>query len=216
VTGPLTWLVGTLADPRIDEHLLTSEGEQVIDEVRHHPVVYVAPLAEFVVLFAVLIATAFVPLDLAFLPIGLAVLLGVHLGYQALKEHMDRFVVTNMRVFRISGVFTRKVATMPISRILDISVDQPFMGRMLGFGHLTFESAAQEQGLRDIRYVGHPSERDLTIQRVIQRAGLRATVTNTDDGSGDGIPDLVQQPRKRSDHPRLHPVQGGHRGSTHR
>lgn len=214
MAGPLTWLVGILADPRIDEHLLTDEGEQVIDEVRHHPVVYVAPLGEFLVLIAVLIATAFVPLDVAIVPIGLAVLLGAHLGYHALKEHMDRFVVTNMRVFRISGVFTRKVATMPISRILDISVDQPFLGRLLGFGHLTFESAAQEQGLRDIRYVGHPSERDLTIQRVIQRAGLRATVTSSDDGSGD-VPDLVQHPRRRSDHPRLHPVQGRHRGPTH-
>ena len=57
MTGPLTWLVGTLADPRIDEHLLTDEGEQVIDEVRHHPVVYVAPVLEFLVMIAVLIAT---------------------------------------------------------------------------------------------------------------------------------------------------------------
>jgi membrane protein YdbS with pleckstrin-like domain len=215
MTGPLTWLVANLADPRIDEHLLTDEGEQVIDEVRHHPVVYLTPLLEFIVLLAVLIATAFVPLDVAILPIGIAVLLAVHLGYHALKQHMDRFVVTNMRVFRISGVFTRKVATMPISRILDISVDQPFLGRVLGFGHLTFESAAQEQGLRDIHYVGHPSERDLTIQRVIQRAGLRATVSNSDDGSGDGAPDLVERPKRRSDHPRLHPVQGRHRGPTH-
>jgi membrane protein YdbS with pleckstrin-like domain len=214
MTGPLNWLVGTLADPRIDEHLLSDEGEQVIDEVRKHPVVYVGPLLEFLLLIVVLFATAFVPLNVAILPIVLAVVLGVHLGYQALREHMDRFVVTNMRVFRISGVFTRKVATMPISRILDISVDQPFLGRLAGYGHLTFESAAQEQGLRDIKYVGHPSERDLTIQRVIQRAGLRATVSNSDDGSGDAVPDLVQQPRRRSDHPRLHPVQGRHRGPT--
>ena len=44
---------------------------------------------------------------------------------------------------------------------------------MLGYGHFTFESAAQEQGLRDIRYVGDPDARDLTIQRVVQRSGLR-------------------------------------------
>jgi uncharacterized membrane protein YdbT with pleckstrin-like domain len=214
MTGPLSWLVGRIADPRIDEHLLTDEGEQVIDEVRKHPVVYVTSVLEFLLMIAVLIATAFVPLDVAIVPILLAALLGLHLAYHALKEHMDRFVVTNMRVFRISGVFDRKVATMPISRILDISVDQPFAGRVMGYGHLTFESAAQEQGLRDIRYVGHPSERDLTIQRVIQRAGLRATVTSSDDGSGD-VPDLVQHPKRRSDHPRLNPVQTHHRGPTH-
>ena len=152
---------------------------------------------EFLAMIAVLIATAFVPLDVAIAADRCwRCCSALHLAYHALKEHMDRFVVTNMRVFRISGVFTRKVATMPISRILDISVDQPFLGRIMGYGHLTFESAAQEQGLRDIRYVGHPSERDLTIQRVIQRAGLRATVTNSDDGSGDAIPDLVQRPKR--------------------
>ena len=42
---------------------------------------------------------------------------------------------------------------------------------MLGYGHFVFESAAQEQGLRDIRYVGRPDERDLAIQRVVQRSG---------------------------------------------
>ena len=50
---------------------------------------------------------------------------------------------------------------------------KPLHGRMLGFGHFCFESAAQEQGLRDIRYVGRPDERDLSIQRVVQRSGLR-------------------------------------------
>jgi hypothetical protein len=50
------------------------------------------------------------------------------------------------------------------------------LGRIFNFGHFVFESAAQEQGLRDIRYVGVPDERDLTIQRVIQRSGLRRSV----------------------------------------
>ena len=86
---------------------------------------------------------------------------------------MDRFVITNMRVFRVNGVLSQKLATMPLSRILDITVAKPLHGRMLGFGHFVFESAAQEQGLRDIRYVGRPDERDLAIQRVVQRAGLR-------------------------------------------
>jgi uncharacterized membrane protein YdbT with pleckstrin-like domain len=86
---------------------------------------------------------------------------------------MDRFVITNMRVFRIRGVFSRTLATMPMTRILDITVEKPFLGRVLGFGHFVFESAAQDQGLRDIRYVGRPDERDLIIQRLIQQSGLR-------------------------------------------
>ena len=45
---------------------------------------------------------------------------------------------------------------MPITRILDITVVKPLTGRMLGYGHFIFESAAQAQGLRHIRYVGEP------------------------------------------------------------
>jgi hypothetical protein len=86
---------------------------------------------------------------------------------------MDRFVITNMRVFRVKGVLARSLATMPLGRILDITVVKPLHGRILGFGHFTFESAAQDQGLRDIRFVGRPDQRDLAIQRVVQRSGLR-------------------------------------------
>ena len=78
-----------------------------------------------------------------------------------------------MRVFRVHGVLSRELATMPLSRILDITVVKPLIGRILGYGHFVFESAAQEQGLRDIRFVGRPDERDLAIQRVVQRSGLR-------------------------------------------
>ena len=90
--------------------------------------------------------------------------------------HMDRFVITNMRVFRVHGVFDRSLATMPMARILDISMTRSLTGQVLGYGHFVFESAAQGQGLREIRYVGDPDRRDLTIQRVIQRSGLRQTM----------------------------------------
>jgi hypothetical protein len=86
---------------------------------------------------------------------------------------MDVFVVTNMRVFRVTGVLTSKHATTPLARILDITVEQPFLGLVLGYGHFTFESAAQEQGLRDIRFIAKPLERDLVIQRHVQLSGLR-------------------------------------------
>ena len=70
-------------------------------------------------------------------------------------------------------MLSTRLATMPLSRILDITVDKPFTGRIFGYGHVIFESAAQEQGLREIRFVGRPDDRDLTIQRVVQRSGLR-------------------------------------------
>ena len=115
----------------------------------------------------------FSSVELGWAPILVGLALMLWGGFRALQRNIDRFVVTNQRVFRVHGLFNRKEATMPLSRILDITVDKPLQGRILSYGHFTFESAAQEQGLRDIKFVGRPDERNLTIQRVVTRAGLR-------------------------------------------
>jgi uncharacterized membrane protein YdbT with pleckstrin-like domain len=171
-------LVQRLTDPNIRKHLLRDEGEVIVDEVSHHWVVFVVPVLEYLLAIAVLIAFPFFPVDLAWLPLVLAFAIAVHATFRSLVEHMDRFVITNMRVFRVNGVFSQQLATMPLSRILDITVQKPLRGRMLGYGHFVFESAAQAQGLRDIRYVARPDQRDLAIQRVVQRAGLRGPKVN--------------------------------------
>jgi hypothetical protein len=166
-------LRGALLDPQISRHLLREEGEVIVDEVKHHWVAFVRPVLEAVVALALLVLTPFVPVDVGWIPLLLAGAVALHAGWLALREHRDRFVITNMRVFRVHGVLATHLATMPLSRILDITVAKPLHGRILGFGHFVFESAAQEQGLREIRYVGRPDERDLAIQRVVQRSGLR-------------------------------------------
>lgn len=172
------WLRRTFADPQIGVHLLVDEGEIVIDEVRHHWMAFWRAALETVIAVALFIGFLVSSVQLGWLPLLLSVAFGAHAFWLALIEHMDRFVITNMRVFRIRGVVSRRLATMPISRILDITVEKPLLGRLLDFGHFVFESAAQEQGLRDIRYVGSPDIRDLTIQRVVQRSGLRRSMSH--------------------------------------
>ncbi|MDN5745016.1 MAG: PH domain-containing protein [Nocardioidaceae bacterium] len=162
-----------LGDPKIGKHLLREEGEVVVDEVTHHWWAYLRPAAEALAAMVMLIGSWFVSVQVAWVLIIVAMLLLAHASWGGLAVLRDRFVVTNMRVFRVHGVLSQSLATMPLSRILDISVKKPLHGRLLGFGHFCFESAAQEQGLRDIRYVPHPDERDLAIQRVVQRSGLR-------------------------------------------
>lgn len=168
--GPIIRL---LPEQDIEGHLLGEDGEQVIDLVRKHAVVYVRPGLELAGVGLLWILALFGPIQLGwfFLLAGAAV--GLHAIYLMMREHRDVFVITNMRVFRASGVFSVRIATMPITRILDITVEKPFLGRILGYGHFVFESAAQAQGLRDIRFIGDPDGRDLTIQRVVQRSGLR-------------------------------------------
>jgi membrane protein YdbS with pleckstrin-like domain len=167
--GFIAWL----GDPKIGRHLLREEGEVVVDEVRHHWVAYVVPALELLLALALLVLGVFSRVDIAWLPWLVAVAIALHATWKALGSHMDRFVITNMRVFRVHGVIAQRMATMPLGRILDISVEKPLTGRLFGYGHFIFESAAQSQGLREIKWVGRPNERDLAIQRVVARAGLR-------------------------------------------
>ena len=159
--------------PRHRRRLLRDEGEVIVEVVRKHWVVYILP--SLIVLVG-LLCWVVVPFSTS-TSAGSRSLVGVGADpvgrLRALAAQPGPFVITNMRVFRVHGLLSRSQATMPLGRILDITVVKPLQGRMLGFGHFTFESAAQDQGLRDIRYVSHPDERDLVIQRVVQRAGLR-------------------------------------------
>jgi len=147
----------------------------VIDEVRKHWAALVSAVLELCGGIVLLLLSGFVPVEAWWLPFTLGTAVAAHAGWRILDRRLDRFVITNMRVFRVHGILSQRIATMPLARILDISVHKPFIGRILGYGHFVFESAAQEQGLREIRFVGSPTQRGLTIQRVIQRSGLRGS-----------------------------------------
>jgi membrane protein YdbS with pleckstrin-like domain len=165
-------------DPHVDQYLLVAEDEQIVDEVRRHPIAIFWPAARLVLAAILFFSALLVDPNVGWLLIVVAFGLAVQALWRILGQHMDRFVITNMRVFRVHGILSQHRATMPMSRILDITVEKPLTGRLFGYGHFVFESAAQDQGLRDIRFVGRPDERDLTIQTVIQRAGLRASAGN--------------------------------------
>jgi uncharacterized membrane protein YdbT with pleckstrin-like domain len=189
-------------DPKVRRHLISDEGEVVIDEVRQHWVVFTVPMLEVVLAAALLVALVSTSIGGQKVLLAIVLLLLAHAFWQFLTHHRDRFVVTNMRVMRIRGVFSQSIATTPIARVLDITLKKPSIGRILGYGHFVFESAAQDQGFREIRWVSRPDDRDLTIQRVIQRTGLRAAASvdvlqgeedSDDDGTGPIGMDSAQE-----------------------
>ncbi|MEU4293908.1 PH domain-containing protein [Kribbella sp. NPDC026596] len=189
-------------DPKVRRHLISDEGEVVIDEVRQHWVVYLVPMLEVALATALLVVLVTNSIGGSQVLLALVLVLLSHAFWQFLTHHRDRFVVTNMRVMRIRGVFSQSIATTPIARVLDITLKKPSIGRILGYGHFVFESAAQDQGFREIKWVSRPDDRDLTIQRVIQRTGLRAAASvdvlegdedSDDDGTGPIGMDSAQE-----------------------
>ena len=173
----------SLFNPHVERYLLVDEGEFIVDEVVKHPVCMIGPGLLTLAGAAVMLGSTLLPRWWP--PVLVLGFLACCWGLWKFHEiSMDRFVITNMRVYRVNGVFNRHVATMPLTRILDISVYQSLIGMALNYGHFIFESAADDQGLRRVTFVANPKERDLTIQRVIQRAGIRAVARAKDEDDG--------------------------------
>ena len=162
-----------MLNPDVQRHLMRERHETIVDPIiRRHWFAFVRPALEALVGLPLMIVGVFV-VDAAD-PGGVVALVGAaicaHAAWLFLRERRESFVVTNFRVYRLHGVLDTQRASMPLSRILDITVDKPLHGRLLGFGHLTFESAAQNQGLSQIRYVAQADAREKLIQRVVHDA----------------------------------------------
>lgn len=164
-------------DPHINDRLIAEEGEFVLDEIGRHWVTRLWPGIRVVLgmlLFGVM------PQLGHFWWVALVggLLLGLNGFWRMHTEYMDRFVVTNLRVFRLNGVLDQRCASMPLTRVLDITMQRPFWGQVFGYAEFVFENAAQDQGLREIGYVGDPDARLHLFQRVVISAGLTGRVSD--------------------------------------
>ena len=76
--------------------------------------------------------------------------------YQLVEYFFTTLYLTDRRIFRVSGILTRIVATMPLRALTDIRYDQTVLGRVLDYGHFLVESAGQNQALSEVRFVPQP------------------------------------------------------------
>jgi uncharacterized membrane protein YdbT with pleckstrin-like domain len=160
--GLVTWL-----DPHVDQYILTTAGEQKVVEVKKHWAASAWPavrLAFGVVIFMSAFAFQGAIYWLLFV---LGLVIGLQALYRIVEEYRDRFIITNQRVFRVNGVFSTARASVPLLRILDITVNKPLVGRWLNYGHFIFESAAQVQGLNKITFVRDIDQREDVLRMVM-------------------------------------------------
>jgi uncharacterized membrane protein YdbT with pleckstrin-like domain len=144
----------------VNRYLLPKE-HQVI-QTRRHPAVLMGPgiLALAGLLAAALLSTTVLrPYGALVTVIWLAwLVLFVWFIWKAVNWAVDYFVVTSHRILLTSGVFTRKVGMMPLTKVTDMSFQRTFAGRMLGFGEFIVESAGQDQALRTIDHIPYPEQ----------------------------------------------------------
>lgn len=148
----------------VDRYLLPTE--RVVFEVRRHW----AALSGYALYFALFLAGGFLFLGvfqdvepIRLFASSFILLSTVWFGWLMLDWHIERLVVTPKRVILISGILTRKVAIMPLTKVTDLTYQQSVFGRILDYGTFIVESAGQDQALSRIDFISGP---DLHYQQV--------------------------------------------------
>lgn len=148
------------AGPKVQRYLLPSE--QRVFAVRRHWVSFIPSVLLFLCFFAGGLLAIWLFKDSQF-PETVAVCFVVFsvlwLGWIIVDWHFEEIVVTNRRVLLVSGIFTRKVAIMPLIKVTDLTFEQTLWGRILQYGTFIIESAGQDQALSRIDYLSHPLQR---------------------------------------------------------
>ena len=151
-------------------------GEQVIFQTRHHWIVMAGALA----LGAALDLTAMVGLlfllretglgvdvrYLGFALVALALICGsAFVVVGVLKRNATEMVVTNKRVIVKTGILSRRTFEMLLSRIESIGVEEPALGRVLGYGTVILRGVG-----------GTPDEFDLIAQPLAFRSHVQEQI----------------------------------------
>jgi membrane protein YdbS with pleckstrin-like domain len=149
----------------VNKYLLPHE-RQVIT-VRRHPAVLIRPIAETLVGLALagwLSNSVAHGNNTVILVIWVlwAILL-LRLAEKAFEWSVDYFVVTSQRMLLTTGVITRKVNMMPLTKVTDMSFQRTTLGRILGYGQFILESAGQDQALRVVDHLPYPEQLYLEV-----------------------------------------------------
>ncbi|MBA2426320.1 MAG: PH domain-containing protein [Actinobacteria bacterium] len=99
-----------------------------------------------------------------------AVVIVARFLWKAWEWWAERIVVTNHRIFEISGLLTRKVASMPLTKVTDMTYRRSVGGRLLGYGELVVESAGQDQALGHIYHLPRPDDFYRTVTSLVTAA----------------------------------------------
>jgi len=147
------------------KHLLPHE-RQVIT-VRFHPAVLVRPIVEVLgglAVAALVTATIARGNKVVLLIIWLAWLILVgRLLINVFLWLESYFVVTTQRILLATGIFTRTVNMMPLTKVTDMSFRRSALGRILGYGEFVVESAGLDQALRTIDHLPYPEQLYLEV-----------------------------------------------------
>jgi hypothetical protein len=157
-------------------------GEKILHRARYHWIRFVSG-GGTVLAGLVLFSSSFaVPegggpglgnsLRLAGLAVALAGL-GM-IGWRALVDSFDEYVITSFRVICKRGFVTRVVRQVPLDKIQDLNLHATFWGRWLTYGDVEIQTAGVD-GTIVFPHIYHPEEfRNVLFAHLQDRSGLAA------------------------------------------
>lgn len=176
--------------PASDRYL--AAGEEPVLEVHRHGMVVAGPVLQTVaVLVGAALIGSFFSLDDTTDPIDtvvglIAIFFALRLGWKLLVWRNEKIVVTDQRIFDVSGVLTRRVATVPLEKVTDMTYRRTIGGRVLGYGDLIFETAGQAQAMDRIEFLPNPDDFYRTVTSLVAaRYGGHVTDLEPPDGPGE-------------------------------
>ena len=170
--GPTRRAVFSANSAIIDKYL--PRHEEVIVVLRQHPAILIPSITR--ALGGLLVASAMqavvprnneVLVNLIWL---LWAILLLRLLLKVTRWSINYFAVTSERLLLVSGLSTRKVKGVQLTKVIDISLERSFAGQLFGYGELVVESVSQHEELQRVDYLPYPERLYLEIYSQIHPA----------------------------------------------
>jgi len=94
-------------------------------------------------------------------------------------EKKYQYAITNKRVFARKGIGTRSITEIPLEKVVNTTYEQGFIGRLLNFGNLQFNSAAGADqgvafvGIRNVKNIDQKFKQIRTSKSIGQKQPQR-------------------------------------------
>lgn len=132
-------------------------NEKILFKTQHHWVVLVNSFLISLFIFGLFVLFFFLKDN----PSPWILVIGLfsfgYFGYKYFERRFDIWVVTNLRIIDEQGVFSISAKESPLEKINNVTYHQSVIGRILGFGDVEIQTAA-EMGATNYHKIARPSE----------------------------------------------------------